>query len=425
MSRVARIGALALVAAALHVAPAFASHTVQYGIQDDAWLLDGSGTLQQRLDQVQSLGVTTVRFTLHWDQIAPRKPKRALASTDPAYRWSGADALLKGLRARGIQPLVTLYGSPRWSNGGKNPNAAPKSATAFADFAYAAAKRYPFVRKWAIWNEPNQRLYLAQTSPALYVTRLLNPGYAAIHRANRRAVVAGGVSAPRGNSGGFGPLAWVRGLAAAHAKLDAYAHNPYATRPLETPLKGACSNCDVISLANLDRLEAQLRRSFGPKPIWLTEYGYQTNPPDRVFGVSPALQALYVSESAMRVYQLPYVAVLIQYLVRDEPELDRFQSGLESTRGVRKPAYAAFRFPLSEAGRSGTRASLWGQIRPGSGVRTYRLQVSSGGVWRWYGPTSRTNRLGFYTTAVSVPTGTLVRVWSPQQRAYGWPLVIR
>src|SRR5262249_37680449 len=155
-----------------------------------------------------------------------------------------------------------------------------------------------------------------------------------IHRANPYALVAGGVSAPRGNRGGFGPLAWARGLAAAHAKFDAYAHNPYATRPLETPLSGACSNCDVISMANLNRLETQLRTSFRRTiPIWLTEYGYQTNPPDRIFGVSPALQALYVSEAAMRAYQLPYVTTLIQYLLRDEPELDRFQSGLVTTRG--------------------------------------------------------------------------------------------
>src|SRR5262249_60565561 len=99
----------------------------------------------------------------------------------------------------------------------------------------AAAKRSPWVRKWAIWNEPNQRLYLAETSPALYVTGLLNPGYAAIHRANPYALVAGGVSAPRGNRGGFGPLAWARGLAAAHAKFHAYAHHPSPPPPPPPP----------------------------------------------------------------------------------------------------------------------------------------------------------------------------------------------
>ena len=229
--RLALIGAVGLVVAALQVAAASAAPGIRYGIQDDAWLLDGPGTLDRRLDFVQSLGVTTVRFGIHWDQIAPTRPARALASNDPAYRWSSTDAILQGLRARHIEPLVTLYGTASWANGGRKPNVVPTSSTTFADFAYAAAKRYPFVRKWTVWNEPNQRLFLANTSPSLYVERLLNPAYAAIHRANRRALVAGGVTAPRGNTGGYGPLAWVRGMAAAHAKLDAYAHNPYPTRP--------------------------------------------------------------------------------------------------------------------------------------------------------------------------------------------------
>ena len=259
MRRLVFIWSSLLAAAALSAAPASASHGVQFGIQDDAWLMDGPSTLQRRLDLVQSLGVTTVRFTIHWDSVAPTRPARALASSDPAYRWGGIDDVLEGLHARGIEPLVTLYGTPAWANGRQKPNVAPTSATSFADFAYAAAKRYPFVRKWTIWNEPNQRLALAKTSPSLYVKKLLNPAYAALHRANRRALVAGGVTAPRGNRGGFGPLAWVRGMAAAHARLDAYAHNPYATRPLESPLRGACPYCDVISLANLNRLAKEVR----------------------------------------------------------------------------------------------------------------------------------------------------------------------
>jgi hypothetical protein len=373
---------------------------------------------------VQKLGVSIVRYSIHWDQVAPKKPARALASNDPAYRWEAADTVLNGLHERGIEPLVTLYGAPAWANGGRKANAPPKSSRTFADFAYAAAKRYPFVRKWTIWNEPNQNLYLAGTSPSLYVKTLLNPGYAAIHRANRRALVAGGVTAPRGNSGGYGPLAWVRGLAAAHAKLDAYAHNPYPTRPRETPLLGACGYCDVISMANLGRLSRQVQRYLGHKPIWLTEYGYQTNPPDR-FGVAPSLQAAYVGEAAMRAYQLSGVSLLIQYLLKDEPYLDRFQTGLFDVHGVPKPAYSAFRFPLAQVRRTGTQTALWGQIRPGKGSRTYRLELSNGRTWRWVGPNRRTNSVGAFAVTLTAPKGSLVRVWSPTDRSFGWPIVVR
>ena len=424
MRRLVQVGVLAVAVAALQAPPASASPGVQFGIQDDAWLLNGPGTLQERLDFLQSLGVTTVRFGLHWDKVAPTRPARALAANDPAYRWSGVDAVLQGLRAHGIAPLVTVYGTAPWANGGRKPNVVPSSPSTFADFAYVAAKRYAFVRKWTIWNEPNQRLSLAQTSPALYVKRLLNPAYEAIHRANSRALVAGGVTAPRGNSGGYGPLAWVRGMAAAHAKLDAYAHNPYATRPNESPFRGACPYCDVISLANLKRLVTEVHRDLGVKAIWLTEHGYQTNPPD-AFGVSPATQAEYVSESALRAYQVPGVTTLIQFLVRDEPTLDRFQSGLFNVHGVAKPAYHAFRFPLAQVTRVGSHTSLWGQIRPGDGPRPYRLQVRASGAWRWLGSTQQTSRGGFFSRTVIAPRGSILRLWSPQQRAYGWPVLVR
>ena len=92
--------------------------------------------------------------------------------------------------APGSTPIVTLYGTPEWANGGKGPNVAPIRGADFAAFAGAAAERYPFVHRWTIWNEPNQRRWLSTASPAQYVTRLLNPAYAAIHAAS--AVVEGG-----------------------------------------------------------------------------------------------------------------------------------------------------------------------------------------------------------------------------------------
>jgi hypothetical protein len=399
---------------------------VQFGIHDDAWVLYGPGTLQQRLDQLQRLGVDVVRVSIHWNDVAPTKPARALAANDPAYKWDAYDAVLKGLSARGIAPVVTLLGTPGWANGGAKPNVIPSNATSFADFAHAAAKRYPFVRDWTVWNEPNQRLGLSNPSPKLYVTRLLNPAYAAIHRANKRAIVAGGVTAPRGNTGGVGPLAWIRGMKAAHARIDAYAHHPYPARPTaETPFTGACASCDTISMANLPRLLTEVRRDFGNKPVWLTEYAYQTNPPDNWLGVSPALQASYIGQAALRVYEQPAVTMLIHFLVRDEPNIARFQSGLFTLTGVAKPAASAFPFPLAQVSRTGSRVTVWGQVRPRRGTQAYRLQVNVGGRWAWSGGTATTNSLGFLSRAVVAKRGSLIRIWSPRDKAYSWPIVAR
>ena len=61
-----------------------ASPGVQYGIQDDAWLEFGPGTLNQRLTTFKRLGVPLVRFTLRWNEIALRRPNDASSPRDPA-----------------------------------------------------------------------------------------------------------------------------------------------------------------------------------------------------------------------------------------------------------------------------------------------------------------------------------------------------
>ena len=72
------------------------------------------------------------------DRRRPR-PLHAPLERDRAVRgkkhWGQADAVLEGLHERGIAPVVTLYGAPRWANGGRAPNWAPTSGSTFAAFA--------------------------------------------------------------------------------------------------------------------------------------------------------------------------------------------------------------------------------------------------------------------------------------------------
>src|SRR2546429_3088829 len=192
---------------------AHAAPSVKFGIQDDAWL--NAGPLGPRLATLDRLGPDVVRYTLRWDQVARKRPQRAVNPRDKAYDWRTPDAVLQGLRKHHIAALVTLYGSPRWANGHHAPNFVPLTSGALASFAVAAAKRYPWVRMWEIWNEPNLRTFLRPNSPRLYVKRLLNPTYAALH-ALRRVRVAGGATSPRPTPSGMGPVRFMRGMSAAH-----------------------------------------------------------------------------------------------------------------------------------------------------------------------------------------------------------------
>src|SRR2546427_3932458 len=403
--------ALALLAAV----PAQASAGVQYGIQDDAWLMYGPGTLSQRLSTLEGLGVGIVRFTVRWDQVAPTKPASPRDPSDSAYRWGTYGEVLERLHARGIPTLVTLYGSPRWANGGQSASHLPLSGC--GDFAYAVSVRYPWVRRWTVWNEPNSRTFAVPVSPGAYVRRLLNPAYVSLHAASGGNQVAGGVTSPRTTPTGMSPLAFIQGMRAAHALLDAYAQNPYPVGRGETPYRATCSKCGYFTMASLTRIRTDVTRYLGGKPLWLTEYGYQTNPPDRLLGVSYGLQAKYIGEAGLRVWQQPGVTILIQFLVRDEPNVGGWQSGLFSAGGQPKLAYHAFALPLAEVSRHGSRVVLWGQVRPGHGARAYVLQRVLGSSWRAVGGTAQTGRTGTFSRTVVLPRGARVRIWAP---AVGW-----
>jgi hypothetical protein len=405
--------ALAATATFLFAGQAAASSSARFGIQDDAWLRFGPGTLDSRLNTLDSLGVKTVRFTLVWNEIAPQKPASGTDPNDEAYNWSAFDPVMDGLRAHHITPLITLWGSPKWANGGKAPNGLPK--TGFGDFAFAAAKHYPWVRMWTVWNEPNTHVFSVPVSPSLYVKNLLNPAYASLHRANRANKVAGGVTSPRKTASGLSPTAFAMGMRAAHAHLDAYAANPYPSSKVETPFHDPCSFCKTLTMARLPQIRRLVTQLFGAsKQLWLTEYGYQTNPPDRVLGVSWAKQAQYIGQAALRVWEQPGATVLIQFLVQDEPSIGGWQSGLYTAAGKPKPSRSAFALPLAEMSRSGSRTVLWGQVQPGSGARPYAIQRLSGGHWVNIGSTKRTGAAGTFRITVNVPAGTKVRIKSPQ-----------
>lgn len=416
---IAALVALAAMSAFPGASSAQGASSVQYGIEDDAWLLHGSGTLSSRIAELERLNVDIVRFTLHWDLIARRQPTDARDPSDRAYRWRSPDNVLNALHKAGISVVVTLVGTPSWANGGAPPNWAPNSASTFGNFAAAAATRYPWIQDWTIWNEPNLPAWLRPTTAGIYVSRLLNPGYAAIHSRIPGALVGGGMTSPRGGTGGVSPVAWIRAMGKAKAHLDAYAHHPYPSRPqIESPWGPACKNCSTITMAELGRLLNEVHRAFGSKRIWLTEYGYQTNPPDSLLGVSPTTQARYVSSAARRVYLAPRVDMLIYYLVQDDAEPAGWQSGLVTAEGLPKPAFTAFRLPLTEVNRSGDRVRLWGQVRAGSGQRPYRLRALVGGRWTWLGPTRMTDVHGFFAATVQAAHGSFVQLWSPRDRAY-------
>jgi hypothetical protein len=148
-------------------------------------------------------------------------------------------------------------------------------------------------------------------------------------------------------------------------------------------------------LTVVDRLTRlhRIRASHGRLPLRLTELGYQTSPPDRFIGVSPARQARYLQKVAYLAWRNPRVLTVTQYQWQDErvrragtgaKAFAGWQSGLLFFDGRAKPALAAFARPLV-AVQDGSRAGplLWGQVRPG-GVHAIVVERHdpSSGEWR-------------------------------------------
>jgi len=217
------------------------------------------------------------------------------------------------------------------------------------------------VRNWLAWNEPNNPVFLQPqfqkigfrkyrlASPRIYAG-MCNAVMAGVHLTGLPGEkVACGVTAPRGNNTGtqprpsVSPLIFLRGLKRAGARFDVYAHHPYYQHPNEAPTE-APPGPRAVTLGNINELLAELRRLYGNKHLWITEYGYQTNPPDRSFGVSWIKQARYVSQAYGIARRNPRIDMMIWFLVKDEKRIGNgWQSGFYTASGRRKPSFQAFR----------------------------------------------------------------------------------
>jgi hypothetical protein len=368
--RAGLVVALAALVAALCVPAAQASRHLLVGIQDDAMVLQGSPTAT--FSTLKNLNAKVVRINLFWGGklgVAAHRPADGADPDDPAYDWTVYDRAVRYASQYGIRVLFTIFKTPGWAGGGKYGNHAPRRTNDLLDFAYAAATRYsgtyvpfgddnplPAVRMWLAWNEPNNPVWLSpqyrgrKLVSAKAYKNICEAIWSGVHTTNlANETVACGATGPRGNNAprssrpSTSPLPFMRALKKAGLKhFDAYAHHPYYSNKTQSPRSRPRGHNDV-QLGNINDLIHQLDRLWkGHKRVWITEYGFQTNPPDRLFGVSYARQAAYVTQSIAMARANPRIDVYIWFLLRDDSNMAGWQSGFLTVTGKKKPAYRAF-----------------------------------------------------------------------------------
>ena len=310
------------------------------------------------------LGVDTFQLALEWRSIAPTRPSRPTDPADPAYRWpADVDTALR--ESRGINVALLVQASPAWANGGRSKIYAP-APRAYADFLVAASRRYPAVRRWMIWGEPNRADRFnaggnyAQTAPRAYA-RVLDSAYGALKRVSRRNKVIGGMT---WTGGDIKPAPFLRRMRLPNGRpprLDWFGHNPF---PFRRPnLKEVPVANGWRDMSDTDTLIREVRRTYRPlrrKPrLWLSEFTVLSDKGSRDFELffSRRTQALWLRDAYRIANRLPAVAGLGWLSLTDEPEARGSSNwGLLTASGARKPAFFAYRAAPSRRFRPSVRA---------------------------------------------------------------------
>ena len=333
----------------------------------------------------------------------------------------------------------------------------------------------PRVTYWGIWNEPNERSWLNPWYRPLPHHRkvLLQPrDYRALVGAAYTALRATGhandtiMVGETANVGILSPQPFIRALYCVGSKLrplrgraasavgcptsgsrsrfvaanpglfkTAFAHHPYAF-PFQEPPNRPYPYKSFVTLYDVPSFERMLNRimaAYGQRrrggvPLYLTEWGYKTNPPNPYVRTSPAQQAAFLNQGEYMTSREPYVRGLTQFLLVDSPPKPHtrkgsvlywstFQTGLEFINGTHKPAFAAYQVPIWLPNpHHGRHVMVWGEFRTADHSTTQYGELEFRGArsrsWRELALVHTRSPEGYLVAHVSIPRRGFVRlVW--------------
>ncbi len=407
----------------------------------------------------------------------------------PGGAWTRYDRIVLEAESLGMSvSFLVVPPSPAWAvprahyGQGKALGHAPRP-TDFGQFVEAAGKRYsgsydglPRVSAWEIWNEPNFPAWLNPYYGKLkggrreYLQPLLYRGLlgaawdglqASGHSSAADTILIGETVSPGVLTG----AQFDRGLYCVGAKLEpltgsaaaqygcptsgsrasfvkanpalfdatGFAYHPYSFNiapNVRYPLSGWITLHNLGSLARLlnGAFRAYGRLPAGGVPVYLTEFGYESNPPNPFVKNSTTQQAAWLNQAEYMAWRDRNVRSLNQFELIDSRPRARakpgtraywgtFQTGLEFVGGTPKPALDAFRLPIWLPNpRHGSSVLVWGQLRPADhrSPQQATIQYLARGSNSWTSQAgdavSTTNSEGFFLTRVPIPSAGSVRL---------------
>jgi hypothetical protein len=411
--------------------------------------------------EAKELGVDAIRVFISWHSVSPNQDMRqrppGFDVSDPnsaGYQWGLYDGLVERARRHGLELLFVLSPPmPWWAS--EEPRKCPHriggysrlslscmwkpSLKLYAQFVEAAVKRYgtraegPYggqVALWSLWNEPNLEHYLwpqlqrarggfVDVAAARY-RKMWIAGWKAIARhdpPSRNKVLFGetaAISSPmdtiyaalcldergmpfKGRMRRLHGCGRVKRLPIAGLALHPY--NNFAVGSIFT----RSFTKDSLPAAYLGRAHklldraARYRRIPRRRPIYITEFGFQSSPPDP-FGeaLNPRRHAAAINEAERLFWGDRRVRSFSQYELFDVPSPEDFNTGLRYSNGERKPAWESFRMPLVVSKLRPNLVEIWGMARPANGRARVQVKVAGGALGGSTVRVARTNARGYF-----------------------------
>ena len=244
------------------VSSASVPNAVTFAISDDA----AQRAFPAELTSARGIGIGAARAYVGWADVATRRPARPRDPSDPAYSWAQTDADMARYAAAGLAIWIAFWRTPAWASGSSDVAVWPQKASDLGDFAFAVAKRYPQVKVFMDWNEPNLKTYAKPNTIAAYEP-MARAVYAGVKAASPNAeVIAGNLGKYRDN--GRDPVLWATTLRADRVPMDAFGIHPYPDDAKPLSARAPRSRIDLFDVPALARIVGV--------PVAVTEFGWSS-----------------------------------------------------------------------------------------------------------------------------------------------------
>ena len=256
---------------------------------------------QSQFPVYRELGAGIYQTTLDWSQVASMEPLDAKDVDDPSYEWPDEiDTAIAEAKSAGIDVALTVTGTPSWS----------KKTGDFATFVRVAAKRYPSVHLWSVWDGKYK-------GGAGKYAQLLDGAYTSLKAASKSNKVIGGQSTNSSVASWLSKLKLPNGKA---PRMDFYGHDVSGTK---APTK--------TSLAALEKRVAKLGKGL---KLYLSPVHLTLSPTKQAAWVKAALK---VTKADKNVYTFGYRGLI------DDSNVPSTYKGLLDVDGTKKAAFTAFK----------------------------------------------------------------------------------